>query len=297
VADLAPGIPVARLPTGASTAWEFARATFRPPLAKLGGVLLLGFVVLALVGLVWNPGAGDPSVDLRQGPSLEHPLGTDSLGRDVATRLVAGSFRIIGISAAAAITTIVLGGGLGALLAFRGGLVDQAVMRGLDILLSFPVILVALLAAALLPTGYLSLYLVVVLLFVPPIARVARAIFAEQFARDYVTAASLRGESAPSIIVREVLPNATGPLLVEFALRWNYAVILIASLNFLGVGVQPPTPDWGVMVYEARGDLTVAPWAAVSPAVALAALAVAINFTADGLSNAIARRSAGTRRL
>jgi peptide/nickel transport system permease protein len=297
MADVAPELPAARFPTGTATAWEFARATFRSPLAKIGGVLLLGFVLLALVGLIWNPAADDPSVDLRQGPSLAHLLGTDQLGRDVATRLVAGSFRILGISAAAAITTIVLGGGLGAFLAFRGGLFDQVVMRVLDILLSFPVILVALLAAALLPSGYFSLYLVVVLLFVPPIARVARAIFAEQFARDYVTAASLRGESPASIILREVLPNATGPLLVEFALRWNYAVILIASLNFLGVGVQPPTPDWGVMVYEARGDLTVAPWSAIAPAVALAALAVSINFTADGLSNALAQRSPSVRRV
>jgi peptide/nickel transport system permease protein len=123
-----------------------------------------------------------------------------------------------------------------------------------------------------------------VLLF--PAIRVARAVFLDILSRDFVTAARLRRESAASILAREALPSAVGPLLVEFAVRWNFAVILIASLSFLGVGVQPPTPDWGLMLFEARGDLLIAPWTAIVPAVALAGLAVAINFTADGFSSA-----------
>jgi peptide/nickel transport system permease protein len=280
-----------------SSSRQLLRATFHSPIAKLGGALLVGFVVLALVGAIWNPDANEISVDIRQDPSREHLFGTDHLGRDVLTRLIAGGYRIMGVSALAALTSIVLGAGLGAVVAYKGGKLDQVLMRILDVLLSFPVILVALLAAALLPSGYVSLYLVVVVLFVPPITRVTRSIFADHFSRDYVTVAALRGESVRSVAIREALPNAAPLLLVEFALRWNYAVILIASLNFLGVGVQPPTPDWGVMVYEARVGLLVAPWAAIIPALALAGLAVAINFAADGLANALAQRETNVRRI
>jgi peptide/nickel transport system permease protein len=266
-------------------------ATFATPQAKIGGALLLACLLLAVVGVLWNPDATDITADLRQGPSLDHPLGTDDLGRDVLLRVVAGSYRIIAVSAATAIVSMALGSLIAAFVAYRGGLLDLVTMRIIDLVLSFPMILVALLVAATLPSGYLSIFLLVVAVTVPAIIRITRTIFAEVFTRDYVTAAVLRGDSFASVVVREALPNAAGPLLVEFALRWNYSVILIASLNFLGVGVRPPTPDWGVMIFEARGDLLVAPWAAVAPAVALAALAVAINFTADALSAAVAHRS------
>jgi peptide/nickel transport system permease protein len=164
-------------------------------------------------------------------------------------------------------------------------------MRFVDVMLSFPIILVALLTAAILPSGYLSLYFVTSLVLVFPATRVARAVFADIFARDFITAAVLRREAAVSVIAREALPNSTGPLFVEFAVRWNFAVILIASLSFLGVGVQPPTADWGLMLFEARTDLLIAPWIAIVPAVALAILTIAINFTADGLSAGFADRS------
>jgi len=164
-----------------------------------------------------------------------------------------------------------------------------------DIMLSFPIILVALLGASLLPSGYLSLYIVVSAVLAWPAIRVARAVFADVLSRDYITAAVLRGESVASVVTREALPNATGPLLVEFALRWNFAVILIASLSFLGVGVQPPTPDWGLMLFEARNELLITPWVAIAPALALASLAIAINFVADGLAAAFAQRTSVAR--
>jgi peptide/nickel transport system permease protein len=262
---------------------------------RAGGVTLLGFVALALVAAVWQPNESAVSRDIDVAPSGAHLLGTDHLGRDVLLRVVAGADNIIIVSFCAALVAIVASSMLGALVAYHRGLLDQVTMRAVDVLLGFPIFLAALLVVAILPTGYLSIFLVVVIVTIPSVTRVTRAIFLQIFTQEYIAAAILRGESRLALLVHEALPNAAGPLLVEFAVRWNFAVIIIASLNFLGVGVQPPTADWGVMLYEARGRLALAPWAAVAPAVALAALAVSINFTADGLSRALARRGLGAR--
>jgi peptide/nickel transport system permease protein len=292
----APILPPGELPLVQSSSRPaatrgFLRGTFASPLAKIGAALILVHVGIALTGVIWQPSSTAISTDITAAPSLRHLFGTDQLGRDIFYRILDGSAKILGISAAVALSSTVIGAAIGAFAAYRKGIPDLLLMRIVDVLLSFPVILVALLAAALLPAGYLSIYLVVVGVHIPQVTRVARGVFADALARDYVTVARLRGESVASILVREALPNAVGPLSVEFALRWNYSVILIASLNFLGVGVQPPAPDWGLMLFDARDQLLVAPWAALAPALALASLAVAINFTADGLSSALAGRS------
>jgi peptide/nickel transport system permease protein len=258
--------------------------------AKIGAIILLGFLILALVAAVWQPDERSISKDIDAAPTAAHLLGTDQLGRDVLLRIVAGSDHIIIVSFCAALTAIVVSSALGALVAYHRGLLDQVAMRVIDVLLGFPTFLAALLVIAVLPSGYLSIFIVVVLVTIPSVMRVTRAVFLQIFTRDYIYAAILRGDSRLSLFIYEALPNAAGPLLVEFAVRWNFAVITIASLNFLGVGVQPPTADWGVMLYEARERLSLAPWAALAPAVALASLAVSINFTADGISRAMARR-------
>ncbi len=281
-----------RVPAGAGA---FSRRVFGSRLAQIGAVILGIHLAVALAGIVWNPDATRLVGTIRADPSWVHPFGTDHLGRDVFARVVSGSAALIGVSAAAAITSVALGATIGALVSYRGGWLDQIVMRGVDIMLSFPIILVALLGASLLPSGYLSLYIVVSAVLAWPAIRVARAVFADVLSRDYITAAVLRGESVASVVTREALPNATGPLLVEFALRWNFAVILIASLSFLGVGVQPPTPDWGLMLFEARNELLITPWVAIAPALALASLAIAINFVADGLAAAFAQRTSVAR--
>jgi peptide/nickel transport system permease protein len=260
---------------------------------RAGAITLLGFLVMSLVAAVWRPDETTISKDIDDGPSVAHLLGTDHLGRDVLLRIIAGADNIIIVSFCAALTAIVLSSILGAVVAYHRGLADQITMRVIDMLLGFPTFLAALLVIAILPSGYVSIFVVVVVVTIPSVTRVTRGVFLQIFTQDYISAAILRGESRLSLLVREALPNATGPLLVEFAVRWNFAVIIIASLNFLGVGVQPPTADWGVMLYEARGRLALAPWAAVAPAVALAGLAVSINFTADGISRALARRGLG----
>jgi len=260
---------------------------------RAGAVVLLGFLVLSIVAALWQPDETTISKNIDRPPSAEHLLGTDHLGRDVLLRVVAGADNIIILSFCAALTAILLSSLLGALVAYHRGLLDQIVMRVVDVLLGFPTFLAALLVIAVLPSGYFSIFVVVVVVTIPSVTRVTRAIFLQIFTQDYIAAAILRGEGRLSLFLREALPNAAGPLLVEFAVRWNFAVIIIASLNFLGVGVQPPTADWGVMLYEARGRLALAPWAAVAPAVALATLAISINFTADGISRALARRGLG----
>jgi len=260
---------------------------------RAGAVVLLGFLVLSIVAALWQPDETTISKNIDRPPSAEHLLGTDHLGRDVLLRVVAGADNIIILSFCAALTAILLSSLLGALVAYHRGLFDQIVMRVVDVLLGFPTFLAALLVIAVLPSGYFSIFVVVVVVTIPSVTRVTRAIFLQIFTQDYIAAAILRGEGRLSLFLREALPNAAGPLLVEFAVRWNFAVIIIASLNFLGVGVQPPTADWGVMLYEARGRLALAPWAAVAPAVALATLAISINFTADGISRALARRGLG----
>jgi peptide/nickel transport system permease protein len=264
-------------------------ATFSTWQARLGLILLVFFVGMAVVGAVLSP-ESHPTTDLYADPSWDHPFGTDGLGRDVLARTVGGSARIVAVSFAAAVFCVSVAALLAALVAYRGGLVDLASMRAVDVLLSFPTIVSALLAAALLPPGYLSLFLVAAILQIPPVMRVSRGIFANAFAQDYVSAAVLRGESARRVVVGEVLPNVAGVLLVETAIRWSASLLLLAGLNFLGVGVQPPAADWGLMLEENRSTMLVAPWASLAPAIALAGLAVGINFTADGISNALGRR-------
>ena len=284
-------IVIGLVPAAAGAARRVGKGVFASGLARVGAVLLLIHALIALAGVIWSPAISTISGDVNEAPTLDHPFGTDHLGRDVFTRLIAGSAKIVGVSFGAALCSVILGAGIGAIVAWKAGNVDALVMRGIDVLLSFPMILVALLSAALLPQNYASVLLVVAVVQIPWVVRVARAIFGHAFAHDYVTAAILRREAMLSIVVREALPNAAGPLLVEFALRWNFAVILIASLNFLGVGVQPPTPDWGLMLFEARNHLVLAPWTGLAPALAIASLAVAINFAADGLSTALAQRT------
>ncbi len=261
-------------------------AVLASPQNKVGAFLLLFFVGLAVAGAIWNPKT-DTSIDLYAPVSWSHLLGTDSLGRDILTRTIGGSARIVGVSLLAAVACVVIGSFLGAVLAYRRGFLDLISMRAIDVILSFPSIISALLAAALLPPGYVSLFLIATALQVSPIIRVSRGIFADIFSRDFINVAILRGDPIPKVIVAEALPNVIGPILVELAIRWSNSLLFIAALNFLGVGVQPPAADWGLMLQENRVSLAVSPWAVLAPAIALAGLAIGINFTADGIARVV----------
>jgi peptide/nickel transport system permease protein len=177
-----------------------------------------------------------------------------------------------------------IGGVLGLLAVYRGGLIDVVLTRIFDLMLAFPAILIALVLIAAFGQSRLTLGLGVLAVFVPRAGRTVRGATQSVVAQDYVAAAEARGEGTFAILVRELLPNVVGPVIADYALRFTYAIILVASLNFLGLGEQPPSSDWGVMVAQSRDFLIVNPWGTIAPALGIAALSVSTNLVADSLS-------------
>jgi peptide/nickel transport system permease protein len=251
--------------------------------------------VVAVSGPFWAP-YGPTKVSTGapfSPPSWKHLFGTDQLGRDVFSRVVHGTDEVISLSLGSTLVAIVLGGALGLLSGFLGGWFDQVLMRIFDVVISIPLLILALLVIAAagpeLSGSPLLLIGVVVLVYTPRIARMARASAMDIVTRDYITVARTRGESAWSIISREVAPNATGVLLVEFGVRAGYAPILIGSLGFLGFGARPPSPEWGLMISENRVAMVTAPATVLAPALALAILVIGLNLFTDGLARKLGR--------
>jgi peptide/nickel transport system permease protein len=262
---------------------------------RIGSLILLVHVLVAVTGPFWAPygysqmGAGIPL----SGMSFAHPFGIDQLGRDVFSRVVHGSWIVISLSLAGTLLGTLIGAVIGLLSGYAGGWVDEIVQRVLEALISIPFLVLALIAIAAAGTEYsgnpVLLVLVVALVYAPRIARMARAAAIDIATRDYVTVARLRGEKAWSVMRRELLPNATSVLLVEFALRAGYAPVLIGSLGFLGFGLRPPTPEWGLMISENRALLIVTPSTVLGPGLALASLVVGLNLFTEGLARVLGR--------
>lgn len=258
--------------------------------------LALGVVMLALIafGRFFAPyepteiGTGAPAA----GPSADHLLGTDHLGRDVLSRFLAGGDTILIVPLIAVTLAFVSGGGLGMLGGYLRGWPDAAITRTFDLLLTLPPLLLVLVIIAGLGTSRVVLVLTVALVFLPRMGRVVRGATQAVVTNDYVAAAQARGERTSAIVVREVLPNVAAPAIADFALRITYAVIFVSTLNFLGLGAQPPKPDWGLMVAESRTFIAVAPWATLAPAIGIAALSIAFNFVADALTRHLTRETA-----
>ena len=227
------------------------------------------------------------------GMSLEHPFGVDQLGRDIFSRVVHGAHIVILLSLSGTLLGLVIGAVIGLLSGYIGGWLDEVVQRVIEALISIPFLVLALIAIAAagpeLAGNPLLVILVVALVYAPRIARMARAAALDIVTRDYVTAARLRGERAWAVVRREVLPNASGVLLVEFALRAGYAPVLIGSLGFLGFGMRPPTPEWGLMISENRALIIVSPITVIGPGLALASLVVGLNLFTDGLARMLGR--------
>ena len=230
------------------------------------------------------------------GPSMEHVLGTDGFGRDVLSRVVAGARSIIWISFIGTALGITLGTIVGMTSGYIGGKTDQVIMRGVDVFLAFPGLLLALLVINLgvqrigidlWPSKEAWLVIITIgIAFMPANSRVIRSAALAIKPLEFVQSARLRGESSFYIIFREVLPNIIPVVAVEASIRVSFALILTAGLGFLGLGVQPPTPDWGLMVSENREFLSIAPWAALAPAMAMASLVVGVNLLTDGVREA-----------
>jgi peptide/nickel transport system permease protein len=256
--------------------------------ARIGLTVVGVHILLALVAPLlapYSPVVNDPAQALL-GPSWQHWAGTDQYGRDVLSRVLYGGQYALTVSFAATACTVGLGTLIGAWVAYRGGWVDNVAMRVLDAVLSVPPILTLLVIVTVFGAGMGVIVLAVTVVYTPAVARVVRAAAQGVVPSDYVTAARARGERTLPVLGREVLPNILDVVCVEFAMRASWAVLLISSLSFLGFGVNPPAPDWGLMVSENRTAITVVPMASLAPILALASLVVGLNLAADGLSKA-----------
>jgi peptide/nickel transport system permease protein len=252
----------------------------------IGSIILLFWVFCAIFGYKIVP--YDPfethTLDKHKPPTGEHWFGTDNLGRDVFSRVIVGARAILVIAPIATIIATILGTSLGLIMGYFRGWVDDILSRLLEAILSLPLVVVSLVVLAAVGTSDVTVIVVIGLVFTAPIARTVRAAVLTESDLDYVTAAQLRGERAPFILFREILPNVTAPILVEFTIRIGYAVFTIATLAFLGFGPAPPSPDWGAQLQEAYPYISAGYWwESLFPAIAVASLVVAINLISDGL--------------
>jgi peptide/nickel transport system permease protein len=290
------GLDSAAMPSGPSAFRRYRLLWGQTPQSfRIGLVILLVHLVVAVSGPLWAPygfaqmGTGIPL----SGASWAHPFGVDQLGRDVFSRVVHGSHIVILLSLFGTALGLVVGAVLGLLSGYVGGWFDNLLQRFIEALISIPFLVLALIAIASagpdLSGNPVLVVLVVALVYAPRIARMARAAAMDIATRDYVTVARLRGESAWSVMRRELLPNATGVLLVEFALRAGYAPVLVGSLGFLGFGLRPPTPEWGLMISENRALIIITPVTVLGPGLALASLVVGLNLFTEGLARIVGR--------
>lgn len=253
------------------------------PLTAAFGILVIALYIL--VGLLAPALApfGEREVVGAAYLPWESPyhLGTDHLGRDVLSRLIFGARNTIGIALITTVLAFVLGAGLGLWAAVAGGWVDQVLGRIVDALMAIPALIFALLLLTIFGTGVIQLTLVIAVIDATRVFRLSRAVAEGIVVMDYVEAARLRGEGAWRLISREILPNAMAPLVAEFGLRFCFVFLSIAALSFLGLGIQPPTADWGSMVKESATLITFGDVTPLLPAGAIALLTVAVNFVVD----------------
>lgn len=257
----------------------------RSPPALIGTVVVAIFLLLAVIGPNISPyGFDEQNTNARfQPPSALNLLGTDNLGRDVFSRLIWGTRDIISVAGVGTIIAVILGTTVGLVVGYRGGLADEIVFRLMDSLLALPAGLLALLLLGSLGPSRVTVIVVLVIVYIPIVARVVRSVVLDVKTKGFVEAAKIRGESNWYILTREILPSVLPALAVEGSLRFAYAIFLVATLGFLGVGVQRPAPDWGLMVADSRTYMSRAPWMVFYPCLAIAILVVSINLMADGL--------------
>jgi peptide/nickel transport system permease protein len=263
----------------------------RSPAFLAGVAVLLFWIVDAVAWRVIVP--HDPQAVLPgetlQGPSAEHWFGTDDLGRDVFSRVLAGASPVLTVAPAAALLAVAAGVTVGLVAGYLGGATDDVFMRVVDALLAFPLVVGAVLVLAVTGVSNLHLVIVIALVLAPLTARTVRAAVRTERGREYVEAARLRGDSPPYIMVAEILPNISGLVVAEATSRLAAAIFAAATLSFLGLGIQQPSPDWGLSVALGRVFLQTAPWIVLFPALALATLVVATAAVADGLRVRIER--------
>ena len=261
-------------------AWRgFVKA---PLSAKFGMLIIAIYVIAALFAPVIAPYGEAEVVGAGYQPwSWQYLMGTDQLGRDLFSRLIYGARNTVGVALLTTILSFALGGGMGLLAAIAKGWIDQVLSRIVDALMAIPVLIFALLLLSIFGTSLVNMVLVLAVLDSTRVFRLTRAVSQSIVVMDYVEAARLRGEKLPWIMRREILPNIMAPLVAEFGLRFCFVFLTISALSFLGLGLQPPTADWGSMVYENKMLITVGRLTPLLPAGAIALLAVGVNFVVD----------------
>lgn len=258
------------------------------------GLGLAGLVILlALIGPAFAPHSGTTSVTATfASPSGAYPLGADTLGRDVLSRLLDGGRVLLGVAAASTALGVGAGVILGIEAAYSSALADGILMRIVDVLLAFPQLVFALLLVSVLGPHIWLILIAVGVSHAPQVARVVRAAALDICDRDFVRAVELLGTPRRRVIRGEILPNVLSVVMVEVGLRFTYSILIIAGLSFLGFGIQPPSPDWGLMINENRTGLATNPWGVLAPVIVLAVLTIGLNTFTD----AIARASLGIDR-
>jgi peptide/nickel transport system permease protein len=261
----------------------------------IGLSVLLPILLVAILGETIAP--YDPTethvADRFARPGGEYILGTDHLGRDLLSRIILGGRTSLILGFGATALALVLGVPVGLTAGYAKGRVDEVLMRIMDIIMSVPTLLLGLLILVVLPSSVLNVVMAIGVVYAPRIARVTRSATLSVSEEEYVMAAKARGESRPYILFREVLPNVTGPIVVEGSVRVGYAIMIGTSLSFLGLGTGPPNPDWGFMISTAREYIYQTPWFLIWPSFALLLTVMATNLIGDGLRDVLDPRETG----
>ena len=280
-----PDIPPVRDDGHAAVARRAAPFGALPSNLLVGGCVISAMIVVAIVAQWVTPFPYDEMHirDRLNAPSLTYLLGTDELGRDVLSRTLAGAGLSLFLGVSATLMSLIAGVPLGITAGYYGGRLDEMIMRSLDVLISIPPILLALLLLSITEPGIWKTSFAVGILFVPAIARVARSVTLALVREDFIMAAHARGEGTLYIVAREILPNMWPPIIVEGSIRVTFAILVAAALSFLGFGVQPPEADWGLMISEGRAFIHSAPWITLAPGGAMCITVLAVNLLGDGL--------------
>ena len=270
--------------------WTDLWRRFKRNKGAIVGAMIVGiFIFVAISGSLISPyGSDEGSLEERLAPpSKKHLLGTDDIGRDVLSRIIGGAWISLEIMLVSVIIALVIGAILGLLAGYFGGWIDHVVMRIMDIMLAFPSIFLAIAIIAVLGTGLFNVMLASGLYSVPQFARIVRASVLYLKEREFVEAARAAGESNSAIIFVHILPNALAPLIIQTTLRMATTLLTASGLSFLGLGVQPPSPEWGAMLANGRTYIMMAPHVATFPGLAIMLVAIGFNLLGDGLRDSL----------
>ena len=259
------------------------------PLGLPGTIILLAAAILVILGpelAPYDPLKFHPR-DRLQGPSLTYWFGTDQFGRDVFSRILVGARSTILFGLVATILSTIAGSIIGILSGYIGGRTDELVMRAMDSIMAIPNLVLALLIVTVLGPNVTNAVIAVAVSFSPSMARISRSVTLSVRTRDFVNAAFARGEGPVFIVFREILPNVVAPIIIEASIRVAFAIMIGATLSFLGLGAQAPASDWGLLVAEARTFMFRNPWLVVFPSLAIGVIAVGFNLFGDGLRDAL----------